>query len=271
MLVSHALQSRYGSGHPQFDLAQFDQRLKKIARGRTGLTRVLGVCRGTTASVNLLLKMYGLNPDGPTSQRHPYMMIWATHMLRVLGIDVEVRGDTPQLGEPPTIYIGNHISYLDIPLLMSLSPVVFVAKKQLEGWPVFGRAMKSVGTIFVDRDSAQSRKIAGDSIGPKILQHQQSVVIFPSGTTTLAEDKPWRWGALTIAKRYGIPIRPFRLKYEPLRLAAYIDQDWFGPHLLRVARAAKLKATIEFHAPIKVEQSEKDCLHWQKWSQEFLH
>jgi 1-acyl-sn-glycerol-3-phosphate acyltransferase len=196
------------------------------------------------------------------------MLKWAALMLDTLGVQLERRGDTALA--QPALLVGNHVSYLDIPILMASLPVVFVAKKQISRWPVFGDACRSVGTVWVERESGASRRNAGEAIGPYILREQRSVAIFPSGTTTTDESKPWRWGAFLIAKRYGIPIRPFRLRYEPVRVAAFIQDDLFPVHLLKLLASPSVKASIEFHAPVQVEDPEADCRRWWEWSREGL-
>ena len=88
---------------------------------------------------------------------------WALEMLRLLNVTLEVRG-TPLRGRP-TIFVGNHISYLDIPLLLACAPELsFVAKQELSRWPIFGRGMRLAGTIFVQRNSPASRGAARESL-----------------------------------------------------------------------------------------------------------
>jgi 1-acyl-sn-glycerol-3-phosphate acyltransferase len=208
------------------------------------------------------------SPTGRTREfTHHIMESWAKDLLRILRVEVT------QIGQPnlaPTLFVGNHISYLDIPLLMSAAPTVFIAKKELANWPFFGRGMKSVGTLFVDRSSTHSRKNAADAIAPFIQNNQQSVTLFPSGTTRLIEEKPWRWGAFLIAKRNNIPLQPFRIVYSPARRIAYIDDDFFPTHLWRLLGSKNLKAEIEFHPPIQVQDPEQDALKWWAWSREKL-
>ena len=81
----------------------------------------------------------------PNSTIHFAMTEWAGDILTTLNVHVEKVGQPSR--EEPVLFVGNHISYVDIPLLMFLNPVVFVAKKQLGSWPIIGAACRSVGTI----------------------------------------------------------------------------------------------------------------------------
>lgn len=195
--------------------------------------------------------------------RKTAMVEWANDLLDIVGVNVS--SNRPAL-ERPSLFVGNHISYLDIPLLMSQLPVNFVAKKELASWPIFGTAMKAVGTVFVEREAKDSRKNIGATIAPYLLEQGRSVVIFPSGTTTMYEERPWRWGAFRLAKEYGIPIIPFRLKYEPLRKAAYLLEDSFPTHLWGLLGEKKIEARLEFHPPVEVTDPEKDAERWWNWT-----
>jgi 1-acyl-sn-glycerol-3-phosphate acyltransferase len=198
---------------------------------------------------------------------HPTMMEWARKVVEQLRLKVTFTG-TPHHGT--CLLVGNHVSYIDIPLLMSLTPVVFVAKRQLAGWPIIGAACKSVGTLFVDRDSRESRAKVADQIGAQLTGSGQSLVIFPSGTTSDREAKPWKWGAFQIARRHGIPVQPFRIRYEPMRRAAYLTEDTLATHLLEVLRRGEMKATVEFHSTVKITDPEGDAAKWWEWSREGL-
>ena len=201
----------------------------------------------------------------PRDVLHGTMTSWARSLLSVLG--VELRGNHPRL-EEPSILVGNHLSYLDIPVLMSVAPVVFVAKRELASWWIFGPAMKSVGTVFVDRESRESRKNIGASLTPQLLEKRQSVVIFPAGTTTLHEDKPWRWGAFRLALELGIPVVPFRLRYTPARRAAFLLEDRFLPHFWSLLKERRIGAELEFHPPVRITDPERDAAAYWNWSRE---
>ncbi len=250
--------------------------VKTGARGNDWgpIRRILQVVAGTNGAVfKIRSNAKAKGADAKQSDCHPIMMGWGRDMLDVLAIDLKVIGPPPE--RKACLFLGNHASYLDIPLLMSLSPVVFIGKKQLASWPLFGDAMRSVGTVFVDRDCRESRKNAADAVAPRIANDGQSVAIFPSGTTTVDEQKPWRWGAFVIAKRYGFPIQPFRIRYgsnpEQMRTAAYIGSDLFVSHLWKLASLREgMQASIEFAEPMLVNDPQEDAHRLWKWCREGL-
>ena len=192
---------------------------------------------------------------------------WARLMLRLLGVKLSVVGK-PFPG--PIVLVGNHISYVDIPILMSLTPVSWLAKKELASWPLFGSAMRSAGVLFVDRSSKQARAKVGDQMAAALQQTGRPMGIFPSGTTTVDESVAWRYGIFVTAKKHGLPIQPFRLSYRPLRQAAFIGQDSFLPHLWRLLKHP-VEARIEFLEPRAVKDPRADCSELWHWACQVLH
>ena len=191
---------------------------------------------------------------------------WSQKTLRKFKVSLQVKGQINH--QRPMIFVGNHISYFDIVLLMSTVPgISFVAKKELASWPIFGHAAKKTKTIFVQREKDQSRKEARSAI-LEALSQQQRIAVFPSGTTCLGENKPWRRGIFEVAQQAGATIQPFRISYKPLRELAYIDNDFFPLHLFRLMRLKKIQAKIEFHKPITVSNPETDVETWRQWSQD---
>ncbi|MFN7730018.1 MAG: lysophospholipid acyltransferase family protein [Bdellovibrio sp.] len=191
--------------------------------------------------------------------------LWAEEMLERVGLQVQITGLVSE--KPGLLFVGNHLSYLDIPLLMAAAPrISFVAKKEIGDWPLFGDGARAMDTIFVHRESSQHRKAARGAVAEGLLQGKR-IAVFPSGTTSLDEAKPWRRGVFEIAKQEACWIQPFRIRYEPSRLVAFIGQDALLPHLSALMKTQGLKAHIEFHAPVLVQDAEQSAVAWQSWAQ----
>lgn len=149
---------------------------------------------------------------------------WASSIMHDFGYEVSVSGVPPGTG--PLILVGNHISYLDIMLLMSVHPdIVFIAKREVSMWPVIGVAAARVGTIFIDREAKQDGGKKRSLIAEALKKDNSHVVVFPSGTTSLQETKLWKKGIFEIAKENSIQVKAFKIHYSPLRESAYIDED----------------------------------------------
>jgi len=193
-------------------------------------------------------------------------MSWAHDILNRLNVDLEISGTANP--DPSLLFVGNHISYLDIPLLYaSVNGMSFVSKHEIKRWPVFGKGAEKLDTVFVKRGNDSSRKDARKSIEDALKQGKR-IVIFPSGTTSIDGKKSWRKGAFEIAANTKLWVQPFRLSYMPLRDVAYIDNDFFPHHLYKLFHVKEVTAKIEFHEPIKIDDPIKDCLTWQSWAQQ---
>lgn len=201
---------------------------------------------------------------GPSADIESLKLSWALDMLDSMCVEVQVHGSAEEGG--PLILVGNHISYLDIPLLMRTSPgVTFLAKSEISRWPVIGTGARTIGTTFVKREDKEGRANARIAIA-KTMRAGRKLALFPSGTTTLDESKRWSRGAFEIAEAVGVPVQPFRIRYSPLRRAAYIDDDFFPAHLYRLAETGGVRAQIEFHRPVRVKDARAECDRWRLWA-----
>lgn len=109
---------------------------------------------------------------------------WSTILIKSLGGKIEVKGWEVK---NKTVFVSNHISYLDIIILNTAHPFAFVAKSEIAGWPLLGSLAKGVDTIFIDRSNPLAVKNLYKDIDHKI-SHGDSVLIFPEGTTSSGED-----------------------------------------------------------------------------------
>ncbi|HYC63586.1 MAG TPA: lysophospholipid acyltransferase family protein, partial [Reyranellaceae bacterium] len=98
----------------------------------------------------------------------------------ILGIKVKVYGRQSQ--ETPTLFICNHVSYLDIEVLGGMVPGSFVAKAEVAGWPFFGWLAKAQRTIFVERVSSRTSRSRDEML--KRLDTGDNLMLFPEGTSS---------------------------------------------------------------------------------------
>lgn len=189
---------------------------------------------------------------------------WSHELLKRLNIEVNVIGKPSD--EASTLFLGNHISYIDIPLLFKYIPQAsFVAKKEIAAWPIIGSAAKQAQTVFVDRNNHSNRSAVRESI-QSALNNKKRVILFPSGTTSITEHVAWKKGAFEIAKNGGFKVQPFRINYFPLRDVAYIDQDTLIFHLMKLSQHKTIQATLEFHEPVYIQDVYLDAQYWQQWA-----
>jgi len=136
---------------------------------------------------------------------------WSRGILRVTGARMTVEGQK-NIPAGPCVFVGNHRSYYDIPILLTAldAPHGILAKEELEKIPLLNRWMKLLGCVFVKRDDIRaSVKALNDATA--IVEGGRSFVIFPEGTRYKGEEGgagEFKAGAFRIAVKTGAPVIP---------------------------------------------------------------
>lgn len=191
---------------------------------------------------------------------------WSKEIMKNFNIKLHVKGNPINEESEPCLFIGNHISYLDIPVLIGGYPnITFVSKKEVKYWPLLGNAAIKMKTIFVDRGNSKSKNSAKKQINHALLEKKQKIAIFPSGTTSLLKSSSWKKGAFEIAEELGINVQPFRIRYEPLHLSAFVGNDSLLIHMFSLLNAPQIDVYLEFHEAIKINSAIDDCQYWKGW------
>ena len=136
-------------------------------------------------------------------------------ILKMTGVKVTVIGEENVPNEP-VLFIGNHRSFFDILLTYSRCRNLtgYVAKKEMEKWPLLSNWMKNVHCLFLNRtDMKEGLKTILEGIAQ--VKSGISVWIFPEGTRNKNEDLmdllPFKEGSLKIAEKSGCPVIGQRL------------------------------------------------------------
>lgn len=145
-----------------------------------------------------------------TSFLHKITHNWASLIIKLSGCKVHVEGLENIPKDKTILFVANHQSYFDIPLLMSAIdiPKGFIAKKELEKLPGVSKWMRYMRCIFMDRDNL--RKSAESIVeGIKILKSGYSMVIFPEGTRSQGkEHASFKAGSFKLATKSKAIIVP---------------------------------------------------------------
>ena len=137
---------------------------------------------------------------------------WSRGILKVTGARLVVEGQENIPKDGPCVFVGNHRSYYDIPLLLVAldAPHGILAKEELGKIPLLNRWMKLLGCVFVKRDDIRaSVKALNDATA--IVESGKSFVIFPEGTRYKGEEGgagEFKAGAFRIAVKTGAPVVP---------------------------------------------------------------
>jgi len=148
---------------------------------------VIYFCGYLLYSLRLRPKAKKLTRQGKIAERdklvHGEAIKWARNIINFGGIKVTVTGGENVPKDSGVLFVGNHQSNLDIPILIGFinKPKGFIAKVELAKIPILSVWMKYMGCIFLDRkDVRQSLKAINQ--GAELLKKGHSLVIFPEGT-----------------------------------------------------------------------------------------
>ena len=172
----------------------------------------------------------------------------ASTVLRRIGVEGVAEGNPPVAG----LVVSNHLSYLDVLAYASVAPCVFVAKREVRGWPVFGAFATMAGTIYVDRERHATNGGAAARM-EEALAAGLRVVLFPEGTSSNGRTAlRFHSGFFEPAIRADATVTAAAIGYASSTAdeatIAYHGDDVFGPHLMRTVGLRHLKARVAFGA-----------------------
>ena len=185
-------------------------------------------------------------------------------LCRLMRIRVRING-TP-VTERAALFVSNHVSWVDIVVIGSITPVAFVAKREVAAWPLVGITAKMQRTVFVDRTRRQQ---AGDAVAEMVqrLASGTSVVLFAEGTSSDGNRVlPFRSALVGAVKEAGaraesgILVQPMSINYTALHgipmgrqhrplVAWYGDLD-FVPHIRAFIARGAVDAVVSYGEPL---------------------
>lgn len=235
-----------------------DGRVAASPRGRPfGRTRaVAGTALVAAALVPLQLAVLGLWPR--SRSRLPRLFHKA--LVRSLGIDVVVAGRAAANGG--VLFVVNHLSWSDIPVLGSRILGSFVAKSEVAGWGPVGWFADLQQTLYIERRRQASSK-ARDAIVDR-LGAGENVILFPEGTNgdgvAVLPFKSALFGAVAGPGGGDIVVQPVTLAYTRVNGLAVTrerlpDLAWVGdtrlvPHAMAFMALGRVRAELRFHPPV---------------------
>jgi 1-acyl-sn-glycerol-3-phosphate acyltransferase len=179
---------------------------------------------------------------------------WSAKLLRVLNI--KLAAGTPPEFTHGAMLVANHISWLDIFIILATKRVHFVSKHEIRAWPVVGWLAERVGTLFIERArKADTLRINQEMHA--LLQDGAWVAVFPEGTSTdgrrLLRFLP---SLFQPAVDENLPVVPAILQYQNAEggytdAAAYADNISLGSSLWRILGEKEIVARLGFGMPIR--------------------
>lgn len=201
----------------------------------------------------LLALVTGLFFMAPRPWHQGVIVYWLKGLTRVLNLHVEIDGQPTQQA---ALWVSNHVSWMDIPVLGSVQPVSFLSKAEVAKWPVIGRLAVAAGTLFIQRGSGDSARVREQM--QACIAGEHSVLFFPEGTTTdghrvhrffpkLFEVAVLGQSAvqpMVICYRLGEGLHPW---------APFIGDDDLVAHLLHILAGEPIRVQVAFLDPVLPE------------------
>jgi 1-acyl-sn-glycerol-3-phosphate acyltransferase len=159
--------------------------------------------------------------------------LWARACLRILGLKINVHKPPGDLQSTRRLLVSNHQSYLDVIIIASVFPTLFVAKVEVGRWPLFGWLSKLGGTIFVDREDPRSGVKCAYRVS-RALRDGVNVQVFPEATTGDGSTVlPFNGLFFASAARSQAPVLPLTIKFQsvngrPADREALDTVCWYG-------------------------------------------
>jgi 1-acyl-sn-glycerol-3-phosphate acyltransferase len=179
---------------------------------------------------------------------------------RIMGFRVTVLGEPS--AQRPTLFVANHVSYVDIEILGGVIEGSFIAKAEVARWPLFGWLAKLQRTVFVDR-RVRSTAAQRDAIRQR-LEAGDDLILFAEGTAGDGNRVlPFKSALFSVADdsgQRGLTVQPVSIAYLrlddiPMGRAYRPFFAWYGdmtlaPHLWTMLGLGTVDVAVNFHPPV---------------------
>jgi lyso-ornithine lipid O-acyltransferase len=207
--------------------------------------------------------------EWPSRRRIP--TLYHGLVCSILGVRITTVGRRADAG--PLLIVSNHVSWLDVCVITAVAPVVFVAKREVAAWPVFGLLARLQRSVFVDRERRHKTREVNSEIGRR-LAGGDPVVLFAEGTSSDGSHVLAFRTALIGAAGDAIAgaadvdqafIQPLSIAYTavrglPLGRANRSRVAWYGsasllPHVRQLVAQGAIDVTVSWGSPVHYDRS----------------
>ena len=196
--------------------------------------------------------------------RHSIPKLFHRGLCWLLRVEVVVSGTIS--AERPTLFVLNHISWLDIPVVGKTLSGSFVAKKDVEGYPVVRAISKLQQTIFIERTRPAIMGHKGEM--QQHLENGDNLFLFPEGTSSngiVVQNFKSPYFALAEREIEGrhLSVQPVTVAYSRLNnigltrgtmsIVAWVGDEELLGHIWAFLKKGKITAELRFHEPVKID------------------
>jgi 1-acyl-sn-glycerol-3-phosphate acyltransferase len=200
--------------------------------------------------------------SGATLQRRAdWCHRWSNAYIHLLNIEISFNGTRPSRG----LLTSNHLSYIDIIVLGSIYPQIFLSKAEVRNWPIIGALTRCAGTLFVRRDrKADVAEL--QSAFAEVVSQGVPLTLFPEGTSSDGSTVlPFFSSLLEPAANASWPVTPACIRYRLDEGQGNVAEDicyWgemtFGPHLWKLLGKKKIYVSVTIGEAIEAGLNRKE-------------
>ncbi|WP_142803552.1 MULTISPECIES: lysophospholipid acyltransferase family protein [Tepidiphilus] len=197
--------------------------------------------------------------DAPTRAR--LRQRWSRRLVALCGIEVERHGEFAS----GALLALNHVSWIDVFVVLSQTDAAFIAKAEVRRWPIIGWLAARNETIFLRRGSRGHAAVLARELVSHLRQGQ-SVALFPEGTTTDGLSlHPFHAALLQPAIDAGAPVQAVAIRYydadgRRTTAAAFYGQMTLMQSLVRIVREPRLRARLDVSEPLPTQGADRKAL-----------
>ena len=182
--------------------------------------------------------------------RRVLLRTWNRCFARIAGIHVVTEGPVPK---PPFFLVANHLSYLDMLVLTHLTGCIYVARGDVEHWPVIGFLSKAMYVIFIDRQSRRDT-VRVNRLISHAIEMGDAVAVFAESRISPGRDvEPFKSALIEPAVAGKLPVHYSTMGYETLpgcppasEIVGWWRPESFPYHLQRLLRHRGVIARVRF-------------------------
>lgn len=197
-------------------------------------------------------------PFACIESKQKHIQQWSTRLLQIFGIELVVK-NADVLPTSSYLLSSNHISWLDIHAINAYQPIRFVAKSEVEGWPIFGWMAKQLGTVFIRRDNPRQAHSVVNEIAKTLQEH--SICVFPEGTSTDGLSvRPFKANLFEPAITADVPVCSLAIRYlskktgERSVVPAFIGDMGLLESMAKILNDRSLVVELTYFSPVRIAE-----------------
>jgi len=171
---------------------------------------------------------------------------WARNTCRIFGLRRRVSGG---FSDDPVLIAANHISWIDILLLHGISPMGFVAKAEIERWPLAGWVARFGDTVFHHRGSHNSASNVSEEMSRRLREGRKVAIFAEGGILPGNGIKRFHARLFSAAIESGTPVQPVMLRYflsgRPYHDITFRPGESFIANIFRLLRQPICTAEVQ--------------------------